>query len=65
MRKGSGPAVYGQTARRASVSLPPGLRNKPLKITNAATGEDLPSKSKLLGKAVELDLPAQEPVLIQ
>lgn len=65
VRKGGGLAVYGQTARRASVGLPPALRNKPLKITNAATGEDLSSRGKLLGEAVELDLPAREPVLIQ
>jgi len=65
VRKGIVVAVYAQTARHASVTLPPTLRGKPLKITNASTGEDLSSMGKLGGEAVELDLPAQEPVLIQ
>jgi len=31
----------------------------------SSNNDDLLSKTKLLGEAVELDLPAQEPVLIQ
>ena len=65
VRKGGGVAVYAQTARHASVSLPSALRNKPLKLTNAVTGEDLSARGKVVGEAVELDLPAKEPVLIQ
>lgn len=65
VRKGGGLAVYAQTAQHASVTLPPALRNKPLKVTNAATGEDLSVQAKLTGGTLELDLPAEEPVLIQ
>jgi hypothetical protein len=65
VRKSGGLAVYAQTARHAKISLPPALRNKPLKITNASTGEDLSARGNLVGAAVELDLPAREPVLIQ
>jgi hypothetical protein len=65
VRKGSLVAVYARTPRRAKVDLPDGLRGKRLKIINACTGDDMAPKAEVTATAVELDLPAKEPLLIQ
>jgi hypothetical protein len=63
--KGNLVAVYAATARRATISLPAGLTGKRLQVTNACTGEDLTARAEVAAKAVILDLPAGEPVLLQ
>ena len=65
VRKADLLAIYAQTARRAQVELPLPLRDMPLVITNACTGEDITARSQSAGGAVTIDLPAREPVVIR
>ncbi len=57
-------AVYAQTARRATVSLPESWRGKAWKASNACTGAAVVPKNDAAAQAVTLDLAAREPILL-
>jgi hypothetical protein len=63
--KGDLVAVYARTARAAVVPLPATMIGKRLQVTNAWTGEDLTSRTKVEGKTMRLELPEAEPVFIR
>ncbi len=65
LRKSDMLAVYAQTARRATVSLPESWRGKAFKGTNGCTGAAIVPQKDAAGEAVTLDLPAREPILLQ